>query len=226
MVTDTTALLHEALERGANVILEGAQGTMLDLDHGTYPFVTSSNPVAGGALTGAGLGPHAIDKVIGITKAYVTRVGSGPFPTELTDEIGERITDVGGEYGTTTGRRRRVGWFDAVIARYAQRINGFTDLFLTKLDVLDGFDELKVAVAYHADGQRFEHLPPHQSLLHHAVPEYVTVPGWNADITGITVYSDLPQAAREYIDLLEEQCGAPITWVSVGPGRAQTLERR
>ncbi len=226
MVVDTTALLHEALERGANVILEGAQGTMLDLDHGTYPFVTSSNPVAGGALTGAGLGPHHIDRVIGITKAYVTRVGAGPFPTELFDEVGERITDLGGEYGTTTGRRRRVGWFDAVIARYAQRVNGFTDLFLTKLDVLDAFEELKVAVAYHADGERFHHLPSHQSQLHHAVPEYVTVEGWGSTTSDVTRYSDLPKAARDYIDLLEAQCGAPITWVSVGPGRAQTLERR
>jgi adenylosuccinate synthase len=226
MVTDTTTLLHEALERGANVILEGAQGTMLDLDHGTYPFVTSSNPVAGGALTGAGLGPHRIDRVIGITKAYVTRVGAGPFPTELFDDVGERITEIGGEYGTTTGRRRRVGWFDAVVARYAQRVNGFTDLFLTKLDVLDTFEELKVAVAYHADGERHHHLPSHQSLLHHAEPEYVTVEGWGAETSGITQYAALPKAARDYIDLLEEQCGAPITWVSVGPGRAQTLERR
>ena len=226
MVADTTALLHEALEAGRNIILEGAQGTMLDLDHGTYPFVTSSNPVAGGALTGAGLGPHSIDRVIGITKAYVTRVGSGPFPTELHDEIGERITELGGEYGTTTGRRRRVGWFDAVVARYAQRVNGFTDLFLTKLDVLDTFEELKVAVAYHCDGTRHHHLPSHQSIIHHAEPEYVTVEGWGTDTSGMTVYKDLPKAARDYIDLLEEQCGASITWVSVGPGRAQTLERR
>jgi adenylosuccinate synthase len=225
MVTDTTALLHEALERGANVILEGAQGTMLDLDHGTYPFVTSSNPVAGGALTGAGLGPQTIDRVIGITKAYVTRVGAGPFPTELFDDIGERITELGGEYGTTTGRRRRVGWFDAVVARYAQRVNGFTDLFLTKLDVLDAFEELKVCVAYAADGVRYHHLPSNQTALHHAEPEYVTVEGWGTDTTGITDYAQLPAAARAYIDLLEEQCGAPITWVSVGPGREQTLER-
>jgi adenylosuccinate synthase len=226
MVGDTTALVHEALERGANIILEGAQGTMLDLDHGTYPFVTSSNPVAGGALTGAGIGPHAVDRVIGITKAYVTRVGSGPFPTELHDDIGERITELGGEYGTTTGRRRRVGWFDAVVARYAQRVNGFTDLFLTKLDVLDAFDELKVAIAYRADGERFHHLPPHQTLLHHAQPEYITVEGWRTDTTSITDYDELPPQARAYIDLLEQQCGAPITWVSVGPGRAQTLQRR
>jgi adenylosuccinate synthase len=226
MVADTTALLHEALEAGRNIILEGAQGTMLDLDHGTYPFVTSSNPVAGGALTGAGLGPHSIDRVIGITKAYVTRVGSGPFPTELMDDIGERITELGGEYGTTTGRRRRVGWFDAVVARYAQRVNGFTDLFLTKLDVLDTFEELKVAVAYRCDGTLHHHLPSHQSIIHHAEPEYVTVEGWGTDTSGMTLYKDLPKAARDYIDLLEEQCGAPITWVSVGPGRAQTLERR
>jgi len=225
LVTDTRALLHEALERGARVMLEGAQGTMLDLDHGTYPYVTSSSPVAGGALAGAGLGPTAIDRVIGITKAYVTRVGAGPFPTELDGDLAETLTERGGEYGTTTGRRRRVGWFDAVVARYAQRVNGFTDLFLTKLDVLGGLGELRVCTAYVADGVRHEHLPPHQSLIHHAVPEYETVPGWEGDVTGVTRYADLPAEARAYVELLEARCGAPVTWVSVGPGRAQTLER-
>jgi adenylosuccinate synthase len=223
---DTTDLIHTALEAGRHLILEGAQGTMLDLDHGTYPFVTSSNPVAGGALTGAGVGPRDIARVIGITKAYVTRVGSGPFPTELTDEVGERMVEVGGEFGTTTGRRRRVGWYDAVIARYAQRVNGFTDLFLTKLDVLGQFDTLRVAVAYRCHGEERRSLPAHQSDLHAAQAEYIEVPGWSSDISGITDYDALPREARDYVDLLEEVSGTPITWVSVGPGRAQTLVRR
>jgi len=222
---DTTELIHSALEAGKHIILEGAQGTLLDLDHGTYPFVTSSNPVAGGALTGAGLGPKHIDRVIGITKAYVTRVGAGPFPTELFDEVGERITDIGGEYGTTTGRRRRVGWFDAVLARYAERVNGLTDIFLTKLDVLSEFETLKVAVAYSWDGQEYRNFPPHQSIFHHATPIYEDLPGWKGDISSVTDYADLPQQARDYVDFLEEQSGAPITWVSVGPKRSQTLIR-
>jgi adenylosuccinate synthase len=226
MLADTTDLIHTSLEAGRHIIMEGAQGTLLDLDHGTYPFVTSSNPVAGGALTGGGLGPRHIDRVIGITKAYVTRVGAGPFPTELHDDIGERMTEVGGEYGTTTGRRRRVGWFDAVLARYANRVNGFTDIFLTKLDVLGEFETLKVATAYRYDGETYEHFPPHQSIFHHAEPVYTEVPGWGGDISEVDDYDDLPQAARDYIDLLEEQSGVPITWVSVGPKRSQTLIRR
>jgi len=223
---DTTDLIHTALEAGRHIILEGAQGTMLDLDHGTYPFVTSSNPVAGGALTGAGVGPRDIGRVIGITKAYVTRVGAGPFPTELHDEVGERMTEIGGEYGTTTGRRRRVGWYDAVVARYAQRVNGFTDLFLTKLDVLGDFDVLRVAVAYRHDGREHRHLPAHQSVIHAAEAVYQELPGWTTDISGVTDYAALPREARDYVDLIEEVSGAPITWVSVGPGRAQTLVRR
>ncbi|MFA9431452.1 adenylosuccinate synthase [Egicoccus sp. AB-alg2] len=225
-LTDTTDLIHTSLEAGSHIILEGAQGTLLDLDHGTYPFVTSSNPVAGGALTGAGLGPRHVDRVIGITKAYVTRVGAGPFPTELFDETGERMTDVGGEYGTTTGRRRRVGWFDAVLARYANRVNGFTDIFLTKLDVLSEFETLRVATAYRHDGEEFHNFPPHQSIFHHAEPVYSDVPGWGSDISEVTRYEDLPQEARDYVDLLEEQAETPITWVSVGPKRSQTLIRR
>ncbi|MFT5221747.1 MAG: adenylosuccinate synthase [Glaciecola sp.] len=224
-LVDTTELIHGALESGKNIILEGAQGTLLDLDHGTYPFVTSSNPVAGGALTGAGLGPKHIDKVIGITKAYVTRVGAGPFPTELHDSIGERMTDVGGEYGTTTGRRRRVGWFDCVLARYAERVNGMTDIFLTKLDVLSEFDTLKVATAYEYKGEKYRNFPPHQTIFHHAKPIYIEVPGWKDDLTEITDIKDLPQAAKDYVDLLEEESGVPITWVSVGPKRSQTLIR-
>ena len=224
-IADTMSLLHDALESGRNVLLEGAQGTLLDLDHGTYPFVTSSNPVAGGALTGAGLGPKHIDRVIGITKAYVTRVGSGPFPTELQDETGERMTEVGQEYGTTTGRRRRVGWFDAVIARYAARVNGLTEHFLTKLDVLSAFDTLKVCRAYRYQGEEYDHFPPHQSIFHHAEPVYEELSGWGDDITQITTYSDLPKAAQVYVDRLEELSGVPIRWVSVGPARSQTLER-
>jgi adenylosuccinate synthase len=182
--------------------------------------------VAGGALTGAGLGPRHVDRVIGITKAYVTRVGAGPFPTELFDEVGERMTDLGGEYGTTTGRRRRVGWFDAVLARYAERVNGFTDLFLTKLDVLSGFETLKVATAYRYQGEEYTNFPPHQSIFHHAEPVYTEVPGWEEDLTEVSRYEDLPRAARDYVDMLEEESRSRVTWVSVGPKRSQTLVRR
>jgi adenylosuccinate synthase len=224
-LTDTTELIHSSLEAGKHIILEGAQGTLLDLDHGTYPFVTSSNPVAGGALTGAGLGPKHVDRVIGITKAYVTRVGTGPFPTELFDDVGEHLSRVGGEFGVTTGRARRVGWFDAVLARYAERVNGFTDLFLTKLDVLSGFETLKVATSYRYDGQEYVNFPPHQSIFHHAEPVYTELPGWEEDLTEVDRYEDLPKAARDYVDMLEEQSSARITWVSVGPKRSQTLIR-
>ncbi|HWH31643.1 MAG TPA: adenylosuccinate synthetase, partial [Egibacteraceae bacterium] len=224
-IADTGTLLHEALESGETILLEGAQGTLLDLDHGTYPFVTSSNPVAGGALTGAGLGPRHVDRVIGITKAYVTRVGAGPFPTELHDDIGERMTAVGQEYGTTTGRRRRVGWFDAVLARYAARVNGLTEHFLTKLDVLSEFDTLRVCRAYRYQGEEYDHFPPHQSIFHHAEPVYEELPGWRDDITQVAEYDDLPVQAKGYVERLEELCGVPIRWVSVGPARAQTLDR-
>jgi adenylosuccinate synthase len=224
-IADTVALLHEALEAGRTVLLEGAQGTLLDLDHGTYPFVTSSNPVAGGALTGAGIGPRHVDRVIGITKAYVTRVGSGPFPTELHDDTGERMTAIGQEYGTTTGRRRRVGWFDAVLARYAARVNGLDEHFLTKLDVLSEFDTLKVCHSYRYQDEEFEHFPPHQSIFHHAEPVYDQLPGWREDITSATDYARLPKEAQGYVDRLEDLCGVPIRWVSVGPARQQTFER-
>jgi adenylosuccinate synthase len=222
---DATDLIHDVLDRDGRIILEGAQGTLLDLDHGTYPFVTSSNPVAGGALTGAGIGPRHVDQVIGIAKAYVTRVGSGPFPTELDGETGDRLTEAGGEYGTTTGRRRRSGWFDGVIARYANRVNGLTDLFLTKLDVLSEFERLKVAVAYRYEGREYAQFPPHQSIFHHAEPVYEELPGWGEDITGVTRWEDLPPAARAYVEFVEEQSGVPVTWVSVGPRRDQTLVR-
>ncbi|MDP8962101.1 MAG: adenylosuccinate synthetase, partial [Actinomycetota bacterium] len=224
-LADTTALIHDSLEGGKHVILEGAQGTLLDLDHGTYPFVTSSNPVAGGALTGAGIGPRHVDEVIGIAKAYVTRVGTGPFPTELSDDIGVRLVEHGDEYGTTTGRRRRTGWFDAVLARYANRVNGLTGLFLTKLDVLSSFEALRVAVAYRYEGREYRDFPPHQSIFHHAEPLYVEVPGWRGDISKVERWEDLPQAARRYVELLEEESGVPIRWVSIGPKRSQTLVR-
>lgn len=226
LLVDSTDLVHRSLEDGKHIILEGAQGTMLDLDHGTYPFVTSSNPIAGGALTGAGIGPRHVQRVIGITKAYVTRVGAGPFPTELFDDVGERMTDVGGEYGTTTGRRRRVGWFDAVVARYADRVNGFTDIFLTKLDVLSEFDELRVCTGYRVGDTVHHHLPADQGAIHDAEPVYEDVPGWGADITQVDDYHDLPGAAKDYVDLIEEVSGTPVTWVSVGPRRSQTLVRR
>jgi len=224
-IADTTSLLHEALERGETVLLEGAQGTLLDLDHGTYPFVTSSNPVAGGALTGAGLGPKHVDRVIGITKAYVTRVGSGPFPTELGGEVGERLTDDGGEYGTTTGRRRRVGWFDAVVARYAARVNGLTEHFLTKLDVLTGHEVVRLCRAYRYQGTEYDHFPPNQSIFHHAEPVYLDLDGWTEDLTGARTFADLPKAAQTYVEVLESQVGVPVRHVSVGPERAQTLDR-
>jgi adenylosuccinate synthase len=221
MVADTVGLVHEALERGANVLLEGAQATFLDLDHGTYPFVTSSNPVAGGACTGAGVGPRYIDEVIGIAKAYVTRVGSGPFPTELTDEIGDTLVDRGHEYGVNTGRRRRPGWFDAVMMRQAVRLNSLSEVALTKLDVLDTFDTVKVCVAYEANGERFTHPPYHQSVFHQVTPVYEELPGWKTDISQATEIGDLPQAARDYVHFLAEQIGVPVRLVGVGPGREQ-----
>ncbi len=223
MIDDTVSLVHEALEAGQHVLLEGAQATFLDLDHGTYPYVTSSNPVAGGACTGAGVGPRYIDRVIGIAKAYVTRVGAGPFPTELFDEVGDHLVDVGGEYGTNTGRRRRPGWFDAVMLRHAVRVNSLSEVALTKLDVLDRLPELKVCVAYELDGERYEHLPYHQSVLHKVTPVYETLPGWQTDISSFTERTQLPNEARDYIAFLEKQIRTPIRLVGVGPGREQFL---
>jgi len=223
MITDSVNLVHEALEAGQHVLLEGAQATFLDLDHGTYPFVTSSNPVAGGACTGAGIGPRYIDRVIGIAKAYITRVGAGPFPTELFDEVGEHLVDVGHEYGTNTGRRRRTGWFDAVMLRHAVRLNSLSELAITKLDIFDQLDSLKVCVAYEIDGQRFDHLPYHQSALHKAVPIYEELPGWTTDLTSVTRRDQLPTEALDYIRFLGDQVGVPISLVGVGPGREQFL---
>src|SRR5213082_1231939 len=223
MIDDTVHLVHEALGAGQHVLFEGAQATFLDVDHGTYPFVTSSNPVAGGACTGAGVGPRDIQRVIGIAKAYVTRVGSGPFPTELFDEQGELLVERGHEFGTNTGRRRRTGWFDAVKLRHAVRLNSLTEVALTKLDVLDPFDTVKVCVAYEAEGTRYDHVPYHQSVLHRVTPVYEELPGWKTDLTKVTRPSELPEAARDYIAFLESQVGVPVSYVGVGPGRDQTV---
>jgi len=225
-VTDTSLLLNQALERGENILLEGSQGTLLDVDHGTYPFVTSSNPTAGGASTGSGIGPTKISRVIGIVKAYTTRVGSGPFPTELFDEDGEKLRSIGGEVGVTTGRARRCGWYDAPIARYAVRINGLTDFFLTKLDVLTGWEKIPVCVAYEIDGRRVEELPASQSDFHHAKPIYEYLPGWSEDISKARKLSDLPVNAQGYIKFLEKISGAPISAIGVGPGRDETIQIR
>jgi adenylosuccinate synthase len=221
MVADTVSLLHEALGRGQRLLLEGAQATFLDLDHGTYPFVTSSNPVAGGACTGSGLGPRDLSAIVGIAKAYVTRVGAGPFPTELDGELADRLVERGQEFGTNTGRRRRVGWFDAVLGRQAARLNSLTEIALTKLDVLDELDEIRVCVGYEAGGVRYDHPPYHQSVLHEVAPIYETLPGWREDLSGVTTYDDLPGAARDYVRFLADAVGVPITVVGVGPGREQ-----
>lgn len=242
-IADTVSLVHEALERGEHVLFEGAQATFLDLDHGTYPFVTSSNPVAGGVCTGAGVGPRYIDRVIGVAKAYVTRVGTGPFPTELAisgdavggkdrelaDEaeiaLGDHFVNVGHEYGTNSGRRRRPGWFDAVMLRQAVRLNSLSELAITKLDILDALDTVKVCVAYDVRGERVTHLPYHQSDLHAAVPIYEELPGWKTDLSQITETHQLPPAAEAYLAFLEEQVGVPVTLVGVGPGREQFVHR-
>ena len=224
-VADTVGMVHEALEAGENVLFEGAQATFLDLDHGTYPFVTSSSPTAGGACAGAGVGPRHIDRVVGIAKAYITRVGAGPFPSELFDEVGDHLVDVGHEFGTNTGRRRRPGWFDAVMMRQAVRINSLSEIALTKLDVLDQLDEVSVCVAYDVEGVRHETLPYHQSDLHHAKPIYETLPGWKTDLTGVREPGDLPVEARNYLAFLEEQVGCPVSLVGVGPGREQFVHR-
>jgi adenylosuccinate synthase len=223
MVADTSLLLNRALDEGRTVLFEGAQATMLDVDHGTYPFVTSSSPVAGGVCTGAGVGPTRIDRVIGVIKAYTTRVGSGPFPTELFDENGEKLWKIGGEVGVSTGRDRRCGWYDAVIARYASRVNGLTDLFLTKLDVLSSWERVPVCVAYEVDGVRHEEMPMTQSEFHHARPVYEYLDGWWEDISGCRSYADLPKNAQRYVEALEELSGTRIWGVGVGPGREQTL---
>ncbi len=224
MIGDSVGVIHDALEGGRRVLLEGAQATFLDLDHGTYPFVTSSNPVAGGACVGAGIGPRDITSVLGIAKAYLTRVGSGPFPTELADDVGDLLVERGGEFGTNTGRRRRTGWFDAVMVRHAARLNSLSEIALTKLDVLDTLSQINVCVAYRCAGKLHEHMPYHQSELHDAVPVYEVLPGWQEDTTGVTKISELPSAAREYVKFLSARCGVPVTRVGVGPGREQFVE--
>jgi adenylosuccinate synthase len=222
-IVDSVHLVHQALEAGQQVMFEGAQATFLDLDHGTYPYVTSSNPVAGGACAGAGVGPRHLDRIIGITKAYLTRVGSGPFPTELFDEVGDGLVARGHEYGVNTKRRRRPGWFDAVMLRQAVRLNSLTEIFLTKLDILDPLPVVKVCVAYEIDGRRVTHMPYHQSELHRAVPVYEELPGWQEDCSSARTLEELPAKARDYVLFLAEQGGVPVSYVGVGPERRQTV---
>jgi len=225
VIGDSSRVVNEALDSGKNVLLEGAQGTMLDLDYGTYPFVTSSSPIAGGACVGAGVSPTKINRIVGIVKAYTTRVGSGPFPTEQENEVGENMRIMGGEFGTTTGRARRCGWFDGVIAKYSVRLNGLTEIALTKLDVLSHFDTLKICVGYEHEGKIYNEMPCHQTVFHKCTPVYEEIAGWKTDISIIDSYDKLPQAAKAYIDRLQEITGVPITMISVGPSRTQTILR-
>jgi adenylosuccinate synthase len=224
-LADVTWLVQDALRRGDHVLLEGAQGTLLDIDHGSYPYVTSSSPIAGGACTGGGIGPRQVDEVFGVMKAYATRVGSGPFPTELLDGVGRGIAERGHEVGTTTGRPRRVGFFDAVSARYAVAVNSVSSIMLNKLDILSGVDPIRLCVAYEIDGKRIEAWPSSAILLDRATPVYEDFPGWEEPIHTVRALSDLPDAARRYVTALEEAAGAPIVLVSVGPERTQTIER-
>jgi adenylosuccinate synthase len=225
-VADTGLVINQALDKGQVVLLEGAQATQLDVDHGTYPFVTSSSPTAGGACAGSGVGPTRITRVVGIVKAYTTRVGAGPFPTELTDASGEWLRKTGHEYGVTTGRPRRTGWFDAVIARYASRVNGITDYFLSKLDVLSGLERVPVCVAYEVNGTRHDEVPMTQTDFHHAVPVYEYLDGWWEDITSAKEFADLPPNAQAYARAVEDMIGAPLCGIGVGPRRDQTLQLR
>lgn len=226
-IVESSLLLNEELEAGKNILFEGAQATMLDIDHGTYPFVTSSNCTAGGAITGSGVGPTNIDRVLGVAKAYLTRVGSGPFPTELAagDPVGETLSSVGHEFGVTTGRRRRCGWYDAVVVNYAARVNGLTDLAITKLDVLGSLDTIKVCVAYECNGKRYATVPEHQSVFYHAKPVYEELPGWKCDISGVRDFYKLPREAKDYIDFLEQLAGVKVSIITVGPDREQSINR-
>ena len=223
MLIDATLELNKGLDEGKRVLMEGGQATMLDVDHGTYPFVTSSNPTTGGACVGSGVGPTRITSTLGIIKAYTTRVGAGPFPTELFDKWGEFLQVTGGEIGVNTGRKRRTGWYDSVIARYASRVNGFTDMFLTKLDVLTGIGEIPICVAYDVDGVRHDEMPMTQTEFHHATPIYETMPAWDEDITECRTFSDLPEKAQDYVRRLEELSGCRMSYIGVGPGRDQTI---
>jgi adenylosuccinate synthase len=225
-LADTALVLNRALDENRTVLLEGAQATMLDVDHGTYPFVTSSSPTAGGACAGSGIGPTRISKVVGIVKAYTTRVGAGPFPTEAPGEPGDWLRQAGGEFGVTTGRPRRTGWFDAVIARYATRVNGITDYFLTKLDVLSGLDRIPLCVAYEVDGSRQDELPMTQTEFHHAVPVYQYFDGWREDLSGARDFASLPRNAQAYVRAVEEAAAAPVAAIGTGPRRDQTLQLR
>jgi adenylosuccinate synthase len=224
-VADTVNLLHDARERGENILLEGAQATFLDIDHGTYPYVTSSNPIAGGASVGSGLGPRHIDRIVGITKAYTTRVGMGPFPSELTDALGDALVDIGHEYGTVTGRRRRTGWLDTVMLRHAARVNSLTEIALTKLDVLDTFDEVKVCVGYSINGVVMRNYPDRPSLLADAVPVYETLAGWKSSTEGITKFADLPPTAQQIVAIVERETGLPVSMVGTGPARDAMVVR-
>jgi adenylosuccinate synthase len=226
MIADTVHILHDALDRGQRLLFEGAQATFLDLDHGTYPFVTSSNPISGGVGTGAGVGPRAIERVIGVAKAYITRVGSGPFPTELFegDAVGDELVERGHEFGTNTGRRRRPGWLDLVMLKHAVRLNTCTEIAITKLDVLEPFPEIKVCVAYEGDdGTRYDHVPYHQSVLHKVRPVYETLPGWGVEIETASRLEDLPTAARDYVQFIQDFTGVHVSFVGVGPARDQTI---
>ena len=223
-IADTAPIVQKALDEGKTVMFEGAQATMLDLDHGTYPYVTSSNPIAGGACAGAGVGPRDIDRIIGISKAYCTRVGSGPFPSEADPTDGEILLEAGNEYGTTTGRKRRCGWFDAVAGRYAARLNTLTELVITKLDVLSQFDTIKVCVAYEFESTRYDDFPPHQTIFNKCRPIFEEFKGWGDDISGARAIEDLPKEARAYLEGIEGLVGAPVSWASVGPGRDQIVK--
>ena len=225
LVADTSQLIWDALQGGRTVLFEGAQGTLLDIDHGTYPFVTSSNPTAGGAAIGSGVGPKAIDSVVGVAKAYISRVGSGPFPTELFDEAGDRMVEVGHEFGTVTGRRRRCGWLDLVALRYARRVNSLTELFITKLDVLSGFDRIRVATGYTSAGATYTEFPRQQRVLYDCRPLYTDLPGWSEDITTARAFDELPLQAQRYVEFIEDTVGTPVKWVSVGPEREQVVAR-
>ena len=223
-IADTDPVLQAALDDGKTVMFEGAQATLLDLDHGTYPFVTSSNPISGGACAGAGVGPRDITRIIGISKAYCTRVGSGPFPSEADPADAEILVEVGREYGTTTGRKRRCGWFDAVAGRYAARLNTLTELVVTKLDVLSEFESIKVCVAYEYEGERFEHFPPNQTIFNKCRPVYEELAGWSQDITAARTVEDLPKEARAYLETIQELVATPVSWASVGPGREAIVD--
>ena len=223
LVVDTSVYLNEAIEAGKGILFEGSQGTLLDVDHGSYPYVTSSNTTAGGACTGAGIGPTRVDKVVGVVKAYTTRVGNGPFPTELLDETGNRIRDIGHEYGATTGRPRRCGWLDLVIVRMAVRINGLSSIAVTRLDILDTFEEIKICTNYLRHGERVDHFPGDLNVLAECEPVYETLPGWQTDTTGARDFSDLPENAQRYLDRIAELSGVPYSIVSVGPDREETI---